>query len=179
MRHEVIEIEGFLILVTYHSDADKSELLLEAKSKGTPLVGTYSVIKHQPHTNPGEYHLHVYDGQDQIFAINKSGKGHDGYHGVRIPNKVYQALTQKYKGWAFSPDQIIESVHHTYICRPISDLSYREILNEINVLQQEMNLSDRVQLLLEGTSKTTAQKKHEIILKRFQTLFSESVKRIS
>jgi len=127
MRHEILEIEGFLILVTYHSDADNSELLLEAKAKGTPLVGTYSVMKHQPHTNPGEYHLHVYDGQNQIFAINKSGKGHDGYHGVRIPNKVYQALTQKYKGWTIPPDQIIESLYYTYICIPIADLSYREI----------------------------------------------------
>ena len=153
--------------------------MLEAKFKGTPLVGTYSVIKHQPHTNQGEYHLHVYDGKDQIFAINKSGKGHDGYHGVRIPNKVYQALIQKYNGWAFRPDQIIESVYHTYICRPISDLIYSEILNEMNVLQQEMNLSYEALLLLEENSKITAQKKHEKILKRFETLFSESVKRIS
>jgi hypothetical protein len=179
MKYEVLEIEGLLILVTYYSDSDKSSLLLEAKFKGMPLVGTYSVIKHQPHTTPGEYHLHVYDGQDQIFAINKSGKGHDGYHGVRIQNKVYQALMQKYKGWAFQPDHIIESVYYTYICRPISDLSYSEILNEIHFLQQEMNLSDRVQLLLEGESKTTAQNNYEIILKRFQALFSESVKRIS
>lgn len=178
MKHELLDIDGFLITITFHND--KSELLLEAKSKGTPLIGTYSVIKHPPHTNPGEYHLHVYDGQDQIFAINKSGKAHDGFHGVRIPNKVYSALTQKYKGWTFPPDQIIESLNYTYILNPILSLTYKQILNEIEVLQGEMNFYDRIEKsLLKESITTKAKEQNDLLLKRFQELFIESVKRIS
>ncbi|ABQ06615.1 hypothetical protein [Flavobacterium johnsoniae] len=176
MRHESFQVDGFLITVSYHDS--KSELLFEAKSKGTPLIGTYSVIKHQPHSQPGEYHLHVYDGQDQIFAINKSGKAHDGYHGVRIPNKVYQELTKKYKGWVFPPDQIIESLNYTYLLNPIIDLDYMQILNEITFIEREINFFERVQSINEAAGLINAVEQNELLLKRFKDLFIASVKRL-
>jgi hypothetical protein len=177
MKHEVLEIDDHLVMVTYH--ATTSDLLNEAKTKGVPLIGTYSVIKHPPHTQPGEYHLHVYDGNNQIFAINQSGRGHDGYHGVRIPNKVYHALKNKYKDWLIPPNQIIESLTHTYILSPISDLSYKEILNEIQFVGSEINLCEKVKgSKIDESLTRNFHDKSVVLEERLRDLFIQSVKRL-
>jgi hypothetical protein len=177
MKHELLEIDDHLVMVTYH--ADNSGLLNEAKTKGFPLIGTYSVIKHPPHTQPGEYHLHVYDGNNQIFAINQSGKGHDGYHGVRIPNKVYKALKSKHKDWLIRPDQIIESITHTYIMSPITELSYKEILNEIQVVGNEINLYEKVnKSKIDESVQNAGRADNGALEERFRNLYIESVKRL-
>ncbi len=178
MKYEILVIDEFRVIITIH---DSTSLLLnEAQHKGIPLIGTYSAIKHPPHTQPGEYHLHIYDGNDQIFAINKGGSAHDGFHGVRIPNKVYNALNSKYKGWMFPPNQIIESIYYTYILSPIADLSYREILNESNIIQAEMNLCDRIKKsnLNKSIDLSNIESQQDKLLKRFQGLMIESFKRI-
>lgn len=169
-RTENIVIDELQIIVIYHTE--DSELLLEARHKGMPLIGTYSVIKHPPHTQPGEYHLHVYDGNNQIFAINQGGSGHDGYHGYAIPNKVYQALNQRFPSWLFPPDQIIEALNCTYILKPISSLKYSEILNEFDLMQNELNTYEQAEknLLLES-SDPKIQEKKEIIRDRFKSLY--------
>jgi len=179
MKNEFLEIDDIRVIITYH-DASSS-LLNEAKTKGAPLVGTYSAIKHKPHTQPGEYHLHVYDGKDQIFAINHSGSAHDGFHSVRIPNKVYQALSAKYKEWMFPPNQIIESIHYTYFLNPIEDLTYRDLIYESKIIQSEMNFFDRVKKanLNESINLSKIDSQQEKFLKRFQSLMIESIKRIS
>lgn len=183
MKHETFEIDSYLIVVTYHDN--QSELLLEAKTKGEPLIGTYSVIKHQRHTPTGDYHLHVYDGQNQIFAINKGGSAHDGYHGVRIPNKVYQQLTNKFSGWKFPPSKLIETVNYTYILKPLSDLSYKEIINEISTMQSEREIletfksvSGSSQILNENYNIADIGNQISQVTERFKELFLESVKRI-
>ena len=183
MKHETFEIDSYLIVVTYHDN--QSELLLEAKTKGEPLIGTYSVIKHQRHTPNGDYHLHVYDGQNQIFAINKGGSAHDGYHGVRIPNKVYQQLTSKFSGWKFPPSKLIETVNYTYILKPLSDLSYKEIINEISTMQSEREIletfksvSGSNQILNENYKIADIVNQIGQVTERFKELFLESVKRI-
>ena len=183
MKHETFEIDCYSIVVTYHDN--QSELLLEAKTKGEPLIGTYSVIKHQRHTPDGDYHLHVYDEQNQIFAINKGGSAHDGYHGVRIPNKVYQELTKRYNGWQFPPNKIIETVNFTYILKPLAELTYKEIINEISTIQSEReiletfkSLSGSNHILNESISKSDISNQIEQVTERFKELFLESVKRI-
>jgi len=178
MKHEILIIDDFRVIITLHDS--ESSLLKEAKHVGIPLVGTYSVIKHPPHTQPGEYHLHVYDDSEQIFAINKGGTAHDGFHGVRIPNKVYNALTAKYKGWLFPPDQIIESIYYTYILSPIADLSYRELLKECDIIQGELNLCDRIVMAQLNESINDNKIKHLMnqLQNRFKKLMVESINRI-
>lgn len=88
-------------------------MILEAKVKGTHLTGQYSFDKHQPHNSTGDYHVHVYKKGNQIFSINKSGKGHDGYSGTRIPNEVFTTLRDKFKDWNWPSNQIIESLNST------------------------------------------------------------------
>lgn len=66
--------------------------LLEAKFKGKPIGGTYSVQKHTAHVPNTLKHYHVYNKGNEIFAININGTAHDKSHGVRIPNKVADFL---------------------------------------------------------------------------------------
>lgn len=132
MKYRVEEIEGEIFHIYMH-DQNDDQILNEAKTKGEPLTGTYSAIKHPPHNPTGEYHLHVYDSSNEIFAINKSGKGHDGYSGTRIPNRVFAALQAKYPDYTIPSDQIIESVGHVTvfdfrneILRPVQVLRYKK-----------------------------------------------------
>ncbi|WP_428224504.1 hypothetical protein [Flavobacterium sp.] len=87
----------------------EQQLILEQKDKGTKITGAYSYKKHQPRNNKGQYHIHVYKKDNQIFSMNADGSGHDGYSGTRIPNDVYYILKQQLKGFKFPPDQIIEN----------------------------------------------------------------------
>lgn len=182
MKHEKLEIDGYVIIVIYH-DKD-SELLLEAKMKGEALIGSYSYIKNKPHTPDGDYHLHVYDGNNEIFAINKGGSSHDGYHGVRIPNKVYQALTKKFDKWIFPPSQIIETINYCYILKPKGNLSYKEILNEYEIIQEERNILgtfhriiETKQVINEQVTLSDLDSQEAQLSTRFKDLFIELVTR--
>lgn len=183
MRHEDYEIEGFKIVVTFHDE--KSELLLEAKSCGVPLIGTYSVKKHPPHVPGCDYHLHVYDSGNEIFAINQNGTAHDGYHGVRIPNKVYKELLNRYKSWNFPVDQMIEGVQYTYLLDPIESLNYRQLIIETDVIGGELARLEKIEAyvlqenLLTEAQRTILTTSIETVRVRWQRLFLESVKRIS
>lgn len=179
MKEELIKIEDLTIAIFYH--LDNSAFVNESKSKGNYLIGNYSYLKHPPHTTPGEYHIHVYDGQNQIFAINKNGTAHDGYHGVRIPNKVFKALTQKFNDWTFPSDQIIESFNYTYFLKDISELNYRQILNEIDVISGEINLFDKYEKMPKSLLTERYEKikdSYQRLESRFQKLFIESYNRI-
>lgn len=184
MRHEIIEINGSTIVVTYHDAA--SGLLLEAKHKGNPLIGSYSYFQHQRHTPDGDYHLHIYDGDNEIFAINKGGSAHDGYHGVRIPNKVYKELMKRYKNWKFPPDQIVETVNYFYILNSINDLSFSEISNEVAILQSEISLLESFSSIIESKTQPINENVNSKILEyqtnemqgRIKCLYRELLKRL-
>lgn len=136
-QEETLEIEGYKIIITYHNN--NSQLLKEANHRGKHLVGTFSVLQHSAHTNPGEIHLHVYNKNNQIFAINQSGSAHDGYHGVRIPNKVFKALKKQYPKFNFPKTQIIESIEYTFAFNESDKLTDDQIKDEIKILENEMN----------------------------------------
>jgi len=120
---ESIELEGILFRIFIPEDEEMS-LLLESKQKGRPLVGTYSYDIHKGHNSTGEYHLILYNKGKEFLAMNKvSGTAHDGYHGVRIPNKAYDVLKNKFKDWNWPDNQILESNEFTYFLN-IKDSSY-------------------------------------------------------
>lgn len=87
----------------------ESRVLEEAKYRGTPLGGPYSAKSHPPHTPVDKYHLHVYINNNQLFALNKDGTAHDQSHGVRMPNKVAKAITQKFPDFILPKNNLIES----------------------------------------------------------------------
>ncbi len=115
MTEDKIEIEGITLKIFRHSETEVQQLN-ESKSKGRDLVGTYTFDIHQPHNPTGEYHIHLRDKGNEILSMNKvSGTAHDGYHGVRIPNKAFKALKNQLPDWNWPNNQILESLHHTYI----------------------------------------------------------------
>lgn len=137
MQLQTIEIGNYYFII-HELQESREELLLEAKHKGSKLVGQYSVTKHQPHNPTGEYHLHVYKKENEIFSINKSGRGHDGYSGTRIPNDVYNALCAKYPDWKFPQSQIIESIDSKIIL----DQQMRYTLRTVHVSGHRLNGND-------------------------------------
>lgn len=115
MTEETFEIDGIKFKIFQHSETEVQQIN-ESKNKGQPLTGTYTFDIHKPHNPPGEYHMHLYDKGNEILSINKvSGTAHDGYHGIRIPNKAFGALKDKFKGWKWPNNQILESLNYTYI----------------------------------------------------------------
>lgn len=175
MIDDTINIEGFEILITRYDALP--ELVNEAISKGLPLIGNFSYLKHPPHGYKGDYHIHVYDGNNEIFAINKNGTAHDGYHGVRIPNKVFAALSARFGDWKFPLNQIIEGVHYTYFSQQVTTMTYREVLSEFNVVNNELQLfSNMTGLLVEIDGDITS--KETAVRKRFKELFQALSKRI-
>ena len=108
MNYVQIEIDDYIVEV-FSPEFDVKADLNEARHRGKPLVGAYSVLEHPPHTNPGEHHLQVYLKNNKIFAINRSGSGHDGSSGRRIPNKVADALRDRYPKYRIPDNNIIEN----------------------------------------------------------------------
>lgn len=137
MKIDTIKIENYYFII-HDLEESSEELLLEAKHKGDKLVGQYSVMKHKPHNPTGEYHVHVYKKENEIFSINKSGKGHDGYSGTRIPNEVFNALTAKYPDWNFPESQIVESLQHKLIL----EKPMKETLRRVSVSRHRFNAYD-------------------------------------
>jgi hypothetical protein len=137
MELETIKIGNYYFII-HELDKSSQELLFEAKHKGNKIVGQYSAIQHQPHNPTGEYHLHVYKKENEIFSINKSGRAHDGYSGTRIPNDVYKALCTKFPDWNFPKTQIIESLDYTLIL----DKSMMETLRTVHVSRHRFNANN-------------------------------------
>lgn len=135
------EIEGIAFKIFRQTESQVIHLN-EAKNTGRNLVGTYTYDIHQPHNPTGEYHIHLRDKGNEILSMNKvSGTAHDGYHGVRIPNKAFNALKKKFPDWNWPPNQILEHEEFTYFIEPNPVFSLRPVfvpahkdfnLNQVN-----------------------------------------------
>ena len=108
MEWATIQVDEYTIWLYYFHKFPR-QLLTEAQSKGQPLVGPYSFIKHPPHIPDGDYHFHLYCKKNQIFALNRGGTAHDKSHSVRIPNNVADALRTKFPKWKIPDNNLIES----------------------------------------------------------------------
>ncbi|NPU99899.1 MAG: hypothetical protein HPY53_00810 [Brevinematales bacterium] len=104
---EIIEMKigGFNISISFPKELRS---LMEAKHPGIPLGGSYSVIKHPPHTSKGQYHLHTYDGNNLIFSMNLDGTPHDGSHGIKINNKVADAILRQFPKFTIPKNRYLE-----------------------------------------------------------------------
>lgn len=108
MNWTTLKIDEYSIYI-YFTDSEVG-YFTEAIDRGISLGGIYSAIKHKPHTEPGQHHLHIYKRGNQIFAINKDGTAHDKSHKYKIPNKVVTGLKQKFPDFKIPKDNFIESV---------------------------------------------------------------------
>ena len=106
LTHIVLQVDE-AVLHVFSTEPIPAALLEEAKR---PLTGVYLYDKHTPHTTPGQYHLHVYLKQNEIFAINWDGSAHDQSHQKVIPGRVFNALKAKFPNLILPPNRIIESI---------------------------------------------------------------------
>jgi hypothetical protein len=136
MNLTIAQLGNYTVFI-HDFDETGEKALMEANHRGTHLVGLYSYNKHQPHNPTGEYHLHVYKKNNEIFSINQSGKGHDGYSGTRIPNDVYGALKDKFPTWNWPATQLIESVNHEHT----NTISMKEYLRPVRVITHKLDLN--------------------------------------
>ncbi len=142
MKEEIFELEGFIFKLSYLEEEPEKQLLIELKGKGRHLTGSYFYDIHQPHNPTGEIHIHLYDKEKEILAINKiSGTAHDRSHGIRIPNKAFKELQHRFNDWKWPNNQILESLNYTYILdsnsesylRPVIVFNHKDFeLNNIN-----------------------------------------------
>jgi hypothetical protein len=93
----------------YERDDEMVAVVREARQRGRPLCGPYSVRKDSPHSALGQHHFHVFRKLNQLFAINADGTAHDQSHGVRIPGKVADALRELFPDLALPANNVIES----------------------------------------------------------------------
>lgn len=122
MDEEIFEVEEYVVHF-YTAEERIITMITEARHRGQPLAGKYSVQKHPPHTQPGQHHLHLYAKNNHLFAINKDGTAHDQSHGVRIPNKVADELKKQFPDFSIPLDNMIES----------ADMKLAAILVEIEI----------------------------------------------
>src|SRR5262245_42255980 len=91
MQSVLLEVDEYRVYV-YGRDDEVKKWLEEARHRGVPLIGPYSYRKDPPHSSTGQYHVHVYKRQNELFALNFDGTAHDQSHGRPIPGRVAAAL---------------------------------------------------------------------------------------
>jgi len=106
LKHIVVQVDNAIVHVYTIPPASK-QLLAEFKQH---LTGAYFYDKHQLHAPTGQYHLHVYLKNNEIFAINWDGSAHDQSHQTVIPGKVFKALKAKFPDMVLPINRIIECV---------------------------------------------------------------------
>ena len=106
LKHIVVQVDEAIVHV-YLTPPTSSQLLVEFKQT---LTGAYFYDKHQPHAPTGQYHLHVYLKNNEIFAINWDGTAHDQSHQKKIPGKVFTALKARFPKLVLPANRIIECV---------------------------------------------------------------------
>jgi len=103
MKDRWLIVENTQIRLTFASDE-----YLEICEGIRRQFGQYSLMVHQPHTTPGQHHIHVLLKNKKLFAINRDGSAHDQSHGYTLPREAREFLRKEFPGWTI-PD-ILESI---------------------------------------------------------------------
>jgi len=112
MKNITLQIEGLTLTVTLFDEVDLR--LEEACHRGKPLVADYTYLHHRAQPPQTRDHVHLYRRNQQLFAVNDLGRGHDGYHGYRMPARVADALRARFPYWNLPADNILESVERVH-----------------------------------------------------------------
>lgn len=104
----IFEIDEYIINFFIKSDDESATILNEGRQRGSSLGGQYSAAHHTV-PEPGKEHIHVFAKGRAIFALNIDGTAHDNSHGVKIPNKVADAIRTHFQKFILPPNNLIES----------------------------------------------------------------------
>ena len=105
-----ISIDSEVIHILFEKET--SIVLNEAKTRGTPVGGPYSVLFHKAHSTVGSDHIHGYEKNNQLFALNVDGTAHDQSHGVRIPNRLAKGIKNCFPNVTLPTNNMIENAPH-------------------------------------------------------------------
>ena len=60
--------------------------------------------------DPSKDHLHYFLKGKQIFAINRDGTAHDGFHGAKMPKNVFNYIKSNYPDFSLPQNRMLESL---------------------------------------------------------------------
>ncbi len=129
MTYYILNIDIYKIHLHVNNDDDKTfEVLNEAEDHGIKLGGTYSALKHKPHTVNNDYHLHIRNKGTEIAALNFDGTAHDGYHNFRLPNTVVKGIQKCFPKCNIPSNGLIETASSSI--QQEFALLFKGVLNE-------------------------------------------------
>lgn len=127
IEHNIL-VAGGAVAHLYATSPGIRQRIDEAKQRGQPLTGVYTYRKDKPPPK-GQYHLHIFEKNNELFAINWNGTAHDKNHNKVIPLTVYDALREKFPTLVL-PDRnsrVIESVNPQLFVEPVESPSCRTV----------------------------------------------------
>lgn len=101
IEKDCFEVDEYTVHIHQQED------VLHAQLKGDiSLGGRYSA---RIDNVPGQSHVHIYEGKNQICSMNADGSGHDGFTGTKIPNKVVKAIKEKreFNNFRLPPNNVL------------------------------------------------------------------------
>ena len=101
-----IKIDTEFIHILFRNN--ETSALFEAKNRGKPVGGAYSLQFHKKHSQKDKDHIHAYEKNKQLFALNIDGTAHDRSHKVRIPNKLAKGIRNHFPYIILPNDNVIE-----------------------------------------------------------------------
>ena len=60
--------------------------------------------------DPNKDHIHLFQKNNQIFALNRDGTAHDGCHGVTISKSICDKIQQHFPDFVIPQNRYIESM---------------------------------------------------------------------
>jgi len=101
-----IEGDDFEVYFIVKNTGGIAQSLLE--SQAINVGGSMKLNKHSAHTPKDQIHLHAEDRHGELFAMNVDGSAHHHSQGIRIPNKIADAIRQHLPNFTLPPGGIIE-----------------------------------------------------------------------
>lgn len=98
-------IEEYAVHILFESI---DNILLAEAERWVSLGGNISARLDAARYKNGQEHIHVKVKDKTIFALNRDGSAHDGYHKFQIPNKVARAIALNFPLFKLPPDNFIE-----------------------------------------------------------------------
>lgn len=146
MDSKKIITENCILQVNFHQC--DSRLLLEAWLKGHAPVGWVRAEELQ--AEAGDYQLDVCQDNRKIIRLRKILSHPDEHSLLRIPPKVYQTMLSHFNGWLFEPQNVLQSMHYTYLFCPVQEMGKAEIAHEIPLLCCDMRMLMHIKKVLQS-----------------------------
>ena len=90
--------------------SSESSLLQESKTQNVGRGVEIRFDRNHAFSDTSKDHIHVYKRGKELFAINRDGSSHDGFHSITIPSSVYGFIRDNYPDFILPTNRVIESL---------------------------------------------------------------------